>query len=153
MVGAIGKKIVLIVGAFAGERLEVLEALQEVLRRHHYVPVLLSASADDAPAKPETLEALAQLARFVLVDVTGGGAALTTADYLAHHVAVPIQPLACQPAMAADNALWTPPLQADSVLPIYHYADASAIWAECRAACLLPAEAKAKSMLDLAPAL
>lgn len=151
VIGTIGKKIVLIVGEFSEERFDVLEAMREVLRQHHYVPVLLACSADSGLAKPETLELLAQLARFVLVDVTEDGSAMEIVAYIVRHIAVPIQPIAWQPTMAPDETSWVDRLQADSLLPTYRYADAKAIWASLYTDCLLPAEAKAKVMLDLVP--
>jgi hypothetical protein len=149
VVGTIGKKIVLIVGAFSGERLEALEAMREVLRQHHYLPVFLACAADDVPAKPETIELLAQLARFVLVDVTEAGSALGIADDIICHVTVPLQPIAWRPAMQSDEVLWADHLQTDALLPTYHYADVKALGASLYTDCLLPAEAKAKEMLDL----
>jgi uncharacterized protein YjbI with pentapeptide repeats len=151
VIGTIGKKVVLIVGEFCEERLDALEAVREVLRQHQYVPVSLKFVADEALAKPETFELLAQLARFILVDVTDAEAAMEIVNHTMRHSAVPIQPIAWQPTMAPDEPLWAKRLQADALLPLYRYADTQAIWASLYTDCLLPAEAKARSMLDLAP--
>lgn len=153
VIGTIGKKVVLIVGDFSEERLDVLEAVREVLRQYHYVPVFLACAADDASTKLVTLELLAQLARFVLVDVTETGAVLEVADSILRHTAVPVQPMAWQPAMPSIDALWADRLPSDARLPTYGYADAKTIWTSLYTDCLLAAETKAKAMLDLAPAL
>ena len=153
VIGTIGKKVVLIVGDFSEERLETLETLREVLRQYHYVPVFLACSDAEAPAKSETLELLAQLARFVLVDVTEAGSAIDVADYILRHIAVPVQPMAWQSAMQPHQGLWAERLPSDSLLPTYCYADTKAIWTSLYTDCLLPAETKAKAMLDLAPVL
>ncbi len=153
VIGTIGKKVVLIVGAFAEERLDALEAVREVLRQHHYVPVFLAYSTVNESAEYATLERLAQLARFVLVDVTEAGSAMDIADDIMRHIAVPLQPIAWEATMKPDDVLWADRLPADALLPTYHYADAKAIWASLYTDCLLPAEAKAKVMLDLVPAL
>jgi uncharacterized protein YjbI with pentapeptide repeats len=153
VIGTIGKKVVLIVGAFSEERLDVLEAVREVLRQHHYVPVFWACALNDVSANLETFELLAKLVRFVLVDVTETGSAMDLSDDIMRHIAVPVQPMAWQPTMEPAETLWTDRRQADSLLPIYRYTDAKAIWASLYTHCLLPAEAKAKVMLDLVPAL
>jgi uncharacterized protein YjbI with pentapeptide repeats len=149
VIGTIGKKVVLIMGEFSDERLDVLEAVQEVLRQHHYVPVFLSVAADDMLAKPETLELLAQLARFILVDVTEAESATEIVNHILRHSTVPVQPIAWQSAMLMDEPLWANRLQADALLPLYRYTDAQALWGSLYTDCLFLAEAKAKSMLDL----
>jgi hypothetical protein len=149
VIGTIGKKVVLIVGEFSTERLDVLEAIREVLRQYHYLPVFLETSGDDAHAKLEPMSLLAQLARFVLVDVTEAGSAVDIATYIAHHVTVPVQPMIWQPTIKPDRALWTDHLPVDCFLPTYCYMDTKDIWTSLYADCLLPAETKAKAMLDL----
>ncbi len=153
VIGTIGKKVVLIVGAFSDERLDVLEAVRDVLRQYHYVPVFLSCDADCLSTSPHTLELLAQLARFVLVDVTESESVGDIADEMLRHISVLLQPIAWQPSVTSKPTWWAGRLQADALLPIYCYADAKAIWTSLYADCLLPAEAKAKVMLDLVPAL
>ncbi|ETW94590.1 MAG: hypothetical protein ETSY2_49570 [Candidatus Entotheonella gemina] len=152
VIGTIGKKIVLIVGDFSEERLEALEAVREVLRQYHYVPVFLACASSDAHAKLGTLELLAQLARFVLVDVTEAALPIDIVDAILGHISVPVQPIAWQPAMPPNEALWADRLSSDSLLPTYRYADAKAIWTSLYTDCLLAAETKAKVMLDLVPA-
>ncbi len=149
VIGTIGKKVVLIVGEFSVERLDVLEAIREVLRQYHYFPVFLESSVYDPHDKPETITSLAQLARYVLVDVTEAGSAMDIAAYVMRHTAVPVQPMTWQPTMKSDEPLWADHLQADSRLPTYRYTDAKEIWTSLYADCLLPAETKAKAMLDL----
>jgi uncharacterized protein YjbI with pentapeptide repeats len=152
VIGTIGKKIVLIVGTFSEDRLDALEAVREVLRHHHYIPVFLRCATDEALAKTETLHTLAQLVRFIIVDVTEDGSAMRLVDSIVRHGTVPIQPIAWQPAPAPDKPLWDNRLQADALLPTYYYADTKAIWASFYNDCLLSAEAKAKSILELVAA-
>lgn len=153
VIGTIGKKIVLIIGAFSDARLDVLEAVREILRQNHYVPVFLAYSAEAPPVPPATFELLAQLARFVLVDITEAGSTTNIADDVMRHIAMPLQPIVCWPSMKSEEALEADRLQADSVLPTYRYTDVKSIWTSLYTDCLLPAEAKAKAMFDLVPAL
>lgn len=153
VIGTIGKKIVLIVGTFSDARLDVLETVREILRQHHYVPVFLAPTAEESVVPSETLELLVQLARFVLVDITEAGAAMDIVDAIMRHLAVPLQPLVWQSSIEPDETLWADRMQADALLPTYRYADAKALWTSLYTDCLLPAETKAKVMLDLVSAL
>ncbi len=149
VIGTTGKKLVLIVGEFSVERLDVLEAIREVLRQYHYFPVFLESSAYDSHANSETLAVLAQLARYVLVDVTETGSATEIAAYITGNLSVPVQPMTWLPTMKSNGVGWADDLPADSLLPTYHYTDTKDIWTSLYTDCLLPAETKAKVMLDL----
>ncbi len=150
VISTIGKKVILIVGEFSDARLDVLEAIRNVLRQHNYFPVFLESSAASLRAKPETVELLAQLVRYVLVDVTEPGPALEIAGHIMRNVAVPIQPMAWQSALTfVDDTVRDDHLQADGLLPMYTYSDTKDIWNSLHTTCLVPAETKAKTMLDL----
>ncbi|HEX5439829.1 MAG TPA: hypothetical protein VFW76_03020, partial [Ktedonobacterales bacterium] len=68
----ITSKVVLILGSFSAERKPVLDALREALRRHPngYIPVLFDFEPQASRPVLETVKTLANLARFVIADLT-----------------------------------------------------------------------------------
>jgi Pentapeptide repeats (8 copies) len=71
VVDTITSKVVLILGRFTPKRKVVLDALREELRRHDYLPVLFDF---DKPASRDltgTVQTLANMARFIIADLTG----------------------------------------------------------------------------------
>lgn len=70
VIQTVGKKVVLILGRFTDERKGVLEAIRSALRKGGYVPVLFDFSKPAEKNLTETVSLLAQMARFVLADIT-----------------------------------------------------------------------------------
>ncbi len=70
VIDTITSKAVLILGRFSDERKDVLDAIRDELRRIHIVPMLFDF---DKPASKDvtgTVETLARMARFIIVDLT-----------------------------------------------------------------------------------
>jgi uncharacterized protein YjbI with pentapeptide repeats len=70
VIDTIGKKAVLLLGRFAGARMAVLERLQDELRKRDLVPIVFNFSKPDSKTITETVQLLAGLANFVIVDIT-----------------------------------------------------------------------------------
>jgi hypothetical protein len=69
ILNTITTKVVLILGSFSEERLPVLNAVRESLRKMDLLPVLFDFEKPNQTTV-ETVEALAHLARFIIADLT-----------------------------------------------------------------------------------
>jgi len=70
VIDTIGKKCVLLLGRFTEGRIEILERLREKLRSLGYVPMVFNFDRPEAKNFTETVRLLANLSRFVIVDIT-----------------------------------------------------------------------------------
>ena len=66
----ITSKVVLILGRFTDEQLEILEALRTELQKWDYIPVLFDFDAPKSRDVEETVSTLAHMARFIIADIT-----------------------------------------------------------------------------------
>lgn len=137
----ITSKVVLIVGRF-GDHKPVLDALREALRRHSngYVPVLFDFEPQTHKPVLETVKTLANLARFVVADLTDAHmirAELTALTMSAQ--SVPIQPI-----IQGDEDL---PTEYESwalarlFLPVHRYIDLPDLLANLNTSVIVPVEA------------
>jgi hypothetical protein len=70
VIDTITSKVVLLMGRFTPERKRVLNRLRTILREKNYIPVLFDFAGPKTRDLTETVRTLAQLARFVIVDLT-----------------------------------------------------------------------------------
>ena len=70
VIDTIGKKGVLLLGRFTEGRIKVLERLREELRRLRFVPMVFNFDRPVTKDFTETVRLLANLSRFVIVDIT-----------------------------------------------------------------------------------
>jgi uncharacterized protein YjbI with pentapeptide repeats len=70
VIDTIGKKGVLLLGRFTKGRMVVLERLREKLRNLGYVPMVFNFDKPETKDFTETVRLLANLSRFVIVDIT-----------------------------------------------------------------------------------
>jgi uncharacterized protein YjbI with pentapeptide repeats len=70
VIDTIGKKGVLLLGRFTAGRIQILERLREKLRGLGFVPMVLNFDKPDTKDFTETVRLLANLCRFVIVDIT-----------------------------------------------------------------------------------
>jgi hypothetical protein len=71
IIQTVGEKAVLLLGRFGGGGLEVLQSLGGGLRAHGYIPVVFEFARLQDRTYTETVQTLAGLARFVVVDLSG----------------------------------------------------------------------------------
>lgn len=70
IIDTITSKVVLILGRFTDERLELLKSIREELRKHDYSPVLFDFDKPASRDITETVSTLAHMSRFVIADIT-----------------------------------------------------------------------------------
>jgi len=157
VIDTITSKVVLILGRFIPERKAVLDALQNDLRKHNYLPVLFDFEKPANRDLTETVNTLAHLARFIIVDLTDPSSAPHEVATVIPHTVVPVQPL-----------LWQEPLMVDGkaverreyamfedlrrrhhwVLPTFRYQNTTELLASLQAQIIAPAEQKAKELMQ-----
>jgi hypothetical protein len=70
VIDTITSKVVLILGRFKPERKVILDVLRDQLRKHNYTPVLFDFEKPTIRDLTETVNTLAHLVRFIIVDLT-----------------------------------------------------------------------------------
>jgi uncharacterized protein YjbI with pentapeptide repeats len=70
VIDTIGKKGVLLLGRFTEGRIEILEGLRDKLRSLGFVPMVFNFDKPETKDFTETVRLLANLSRFVIVDIT-----------------------------------------------------------------------------------
>ena len=87
-------KAVLLIGRFSAERKTVLDALREALRQRGWVPVMFDFEPVASRDFTETIQILAGLARFVIVDLTDARSVpQELASFVPQLPSVPVQPI------------------------------------------------------------
>ena len=127
VIDTIARKTVLILGRFSDERKMVLEALKNELRNQNYSPVVFNIEETHNRDFTATVRTLANMARFVLIDLTDLNQAIREiADDVVPHCGVPIRPLLLQDAHQQQYELF-PELRRKYrwVLAPYRYKDLS----------------------------
>jgi uncharacterized protein YjbI with pentapeptide repeats len=90
VIDVVTSKLVLILGRFSDARKPVLDRLREELRNRDFVPVLFDFAKPDNKDLTGTVETLARMARFVVVD-------LTAASSVPHELGVTVPQLRTTP--------------------------------------------------------
>jgi hypothetical protein len=136
----ITSKVVLILGRF-GERKANLDALPEALRNHpnSYIPVQFDFNPRMEKPVLETVKILANLARFVVADLTDPNMSRSVLSYITANVpAVPVQSLIEEGAsLPTEYSTWQ---TYRSFLPVYRYADVDQLIANLTTHIIEPAE-------------
>jgi hypothetical protein len=93
IIDTIGKKGVLLLGRFTEGRMQILERLREKLRTLGYVPMVFNFDKPETKDFTETVQLLANLSHFVIVDITNPRSAplelqATVPDYMVPFVPI-----------------------------------------------------------------
>ncbi|HLK58599.1 MAG TPA: pentapeptide repeat-containing protein [Chthonomonadaceae bacterium] len=141
VIDTITSKVVLILGRFTPERKAVLDSIRNALRQppFDFVPVIFDFEKPTSKGYTETVNTLANMARFVIADITDAKVILQELDLIVkNHPSVPVQPilLAGTPknVIVSDFELY------GSFLPIYEYSDEAGIIEALSAQVITPAE-------------
>jgi len=139
---SITSKVVLILGRFSDERKPVLDALRGALRRHPngYIPVLFDFQPQTDKPVLETMKTLANLARFVIADLTDPHMVRSELGYIVPNVpTVPVQPIIQTDAdLPTEYESWA---LYKSFLPVSRYFDLSDLLASLNESVIFPVEA------------
>ncbi|MFC1961040.1 pentapeptide repeat-containing protein [Chloroflexota bacterium] len=92
VINAVTKKGVLILGRFSDGGIEVLHAIADRLRKDNYLPIIFDFDRPDQRDYTETVQTLAGLSRFVIVDVSGPSVPQEL-SYTVKNLAIPFVPI------------------------------------------------------------
>jgi len=151
VIDTITSKVVLILGRFNAERKVVLDAIRDELRRRGYTPILFDFEKPASRDLTGTITTLANMARFIIADLTEPSSVPHELASLVPSTVVPVQPIILQGrreyAMFADLMH-----RYEWVLEPYHYKSKKVLLAHLGDKVIAPAEAKAKQQSEKATA-
>jgi hypothetical protein len=93
VIDTVGRKGVLLLGRFAGGRMEVLARLREALRQRGYVPIVVNFDKPETRDFTETVRLLAGLSKFIIADITNPKSAPLELQSVIPEMMVPFQPI------------------------------------------------------------
>ncbi len=94
VIDTITTKTVLILGRFTDERMQILIALKDALRKRNYLPMLFEFEPSTARDLTETIELMANLAKFVIADIMDAKSIPQELSHIIPHLpSVPVQPI------------------------------------------------------------
>lgn len=136
-------KMVLILGRFTHERMIVLNAILQEVRKRNYVPVLFNFEKPSSRDMTETVMTLAQLSRFVIADITDARSIPHELMSIVPNIpSVPIQPILI--SSDKEYGMFEHFERYPWVLETYYYANADELIASIEQRVIEPAEAKAR---------
>jgi uncharacterized protein YjbI with pentapeptide repeats len=145
VIDTITSKVVLILGRFTPERKVVLDTIREELRRRDYVPVLFDFEKPASKDLTGTVSTLANMARFIIADLTDPSCIPHELAILVPATVVPVQPILLEGqreyAMFPDlirRYHW--------VLEPYQYNSLDSLLGHLNQRVIAPAEAKAAEL-------
>ncbi|MBN1315797.1 MAG: pentapeptide repeat-containing protein [Anaerolineales bacterium] len=140
-------KVVVILGRFTEERLAILEAIWDELRKHNYVSVLFNFEKPGSRTLMETVGILAHLSRFIIADLTDAKGVAHELATLVRDLKVPFQPIlldGSKPyAMSEDLILY------HWFLEPFYYSGSEDLLCKLEEQVIAPAEAKLEELLLL----
>ena len=143
VIHTVTSKAVLILGRFTDERKSVLDSLKSALRNYGgngYIPILFDFPSSPRRDLTETVQLLANMARFVIVDLTD---AKSIPQELSHIIpflpSVPIQPIIL--SSERKYAMYEHWEKFSSVLPAFPYEDEQQLIEKLEAKILEPVQA------------
>ena len=140
IIDTIGRKAVLILGRFYGERKAVLDALKARLRQLDLVPIVFDWDKPTSRDLTETVALLANMSRFVVADVTDAKSIpQELAEIVPRLPSVPVQPILLRgdPGYAMFEH-WK---GYRTMLPVFEYRDQAHLLDNVRQAILQPVQA------------
>jgi len=147
VIDTITSHVVLILGHFNGKRKAVLDVLKHELRTQHYSPVVFDFGELADQDFRETVRTLANMARFVLVDLTDLGNVLDQMVEVVPHCRVPIQPLLLLDAHQYQyHQLLDLRRKHPWLLPLYRYQNSSSLLTSFHKKIIQPLEKKCEEL-------
>ncbi|MFZ0912888.1 MAG: hypothetical protein WAN09_06320 [Candidatus Korobacteraceae bacterium] len=145
VIDTITSKVVLILGRFTPERKVVLEAIRDELRKRDYLPVLFDFEKPAGKDLTGTISTLANMARFVIADLTDPSSVPHELATLVPNTVVPVQTIILEGQR--EYAMF-PDLKTRYhwVLEPRQYKSQELLIAQLGETVIAPAEAKAKEL-------
>ncbi|GLR90901.1 pentapeptide repeat-containing protein [Bradyrhizobium iriomotense] len=141
VIDTITSKVVLILGRFTNERMDVLNALREELRKRDYLPILYDFDKPRARDTDETITLLARMARFVIADVSDAKSVLHELRAIVPDLpSVPVQPIIL--ATQEEPGMFDFYQRRPTFLTIHRYTDQKQLIADLADKVIRPAEIK-----------
>jgi uncharacterized protein YjbI with pentapeptide repeats len=120
LIDTITSKVVLILGRFTSERKRILDAIRKELPKYGYVPIMFDFEKPTTRGYTETISTLANMARFVIADITDAKVILQELDFIVkNHPSVPVQPILLEGSL--QNVIVSDFKKYHSFLEIYEY--------------------------------
>lgn len=149
VIDTLGSKAALLIGRFTEERLQVLHAIRDALRkRHNLIPIMFDFDPQISKTSLETLMTLAHMSRLVIADLTDARAVVQELTRITDNLrSLPIKLIihesAEMPSMSDSF------LVADFVLkPVYRYSTHEQLLADLESEIVGPATAYAADFED-----
>jgi len=146
VIETITSKVVLILGRFTPERKRVLDAIRDELRKRGYSPILFDFEPPASKDSTGTIFTLANMARFIIADLTDPSSVPYELGRLVPNTKVPVQTIILEGqrefAMFVDlksSYHW--------VLEPYQYKSQELLITHISETVIVPAEAKVKELL------
>jgi Pentapeptide repeats (8 copies) len=134
---------ILLLGRFPPERKAVLDAIRDALRQNNYLPIFLDCMKPARRDITESIATLAQLARFVVADLTDAKSILQALKTIVPKLpSVPIQPLIL--TSQHEYGMFEQFMRYPWVLPVYCYTDEVNLLKLFEENVIAPAEQKVK---------
>jgi uncharacterized protein YjbI with pentapeptide repeats len=145
VIDTITSKVVLILGRFTRERKLVLDAIREELRKHDCVPVLFDFEKPVSKDLTGTISTLANMARFIIADLTEPSSVPHELATLIPNTIVPVQPILLkgQREYAMFGDLWK---RHPWVLKPYRYESSELLMANLAKRVIAPGNLKAEEL-------
>jgi uncharacterized protein YjbI with pentapeptide repeats len=145
VIDAITSKVVLILGRFTPDRKVVLDAIRDELRKRDYLPVLFDFEKPASKDLTGTISTLANMARFVIADLTDPSSVPHELATLVPGTVVPVQTIILEGQR--EYAMF-PDLKTRYhwVLEPHQYKSQELLIAHLGESVIAPAEAKAKEL-------
>jgi uncharacterized protein YjbI with pentapeptide repeats len=145
VIDTITSKVVLILGRFTPERMIILDALREELRKQNYLPVLFDFDKPASRDITETISTLAHMARFVIADITDARSIPQELMNIVPNLpSVPVQPLIL--SSQHEYSMFEHFTRYSWVLPVYRYSDEASLLEALQEKIIAPAEQKAQEL-------
>jgi uncharacterized protein YjbI with pentapeptide repeats len=145
VIDTITSKVVLILGRFTPERKVVLEAIQNELRKRDYVPVLFDFEKPASKDLTGTISTLANLARFIIADLTDPSSVPHELATLVPGTVVPVQAIILEGQR--EYAMFPDLMRRHHwVLDPHQYKSKEKLIAQLSERVIAPAEAKANEL-------
>jgi hypothetical protein len=140
VIDTITSKVVLILGSFKDERMKVLDALRNELRKRNYLPILFDFDKPTSRNTDETITLLARMARFVIADISDAKSVLQELRAIVPEVHVPVQPVII--ASQEEPGMFDFYRRFPWFLPVHRYDAPAQLLSELSTRVIEPSEAK-----------